>query len=110
PDTTSWAGFTGTDTPYARGDATGLWTGQALVVWGGFSFATGQYLRDGALFNPTTNAWTAMPTVGAPAALYSPPVWTGSEMILWGGSIENSTYTNTGARFDPLTNTWTPTD
>lgn len=35
-------------------------------------------------------------------------VWTGTEMIVWGGHDGNSLAKNTGARFDPVTNTWTP--
>src|SRR5262249_34932871 len=35
-------------------------------------------------------------------------VWTGSEMIVWGG-VRQSVSRNTGARYDPATDTWTPT-
>jgi N-acetylneuraminic acid mutarotase len=35
-------------------------------------------------------------------------VWTGSEMIVWGGHDGNSIAKNTGVRFNPVTNTWTP--
>ena len=46
----------------------------------------GSYLNDGGRYNPTANSWTALPTSGAPAARYShTAVWTGSEMIVWGG-------------------------
>ncbi len=36
-------------------------------------------------------------------------VWTGSEMIVWGGG-DRFNYFNTGGRYDPRTNSWTPTD
>ena len=35
-------------------------------------------------------------------------VWTGSEMIVWGG-IEFSLYLNTGGRYNPATDSWTAT-
>ncbi|WP_041068093.1 Kelch repeat-containing protein [Thiolapillus brandeum] len=35
-------------------------------------------------------------------------VWTGSEMIVWGGDDGSSTF-NTGGRYDPSTDTWTAT-
>ncbi|MEN3330682.1 MAG: hypothetical protein V7641_47, partial [Blastocatellia bacterium] len=35
-------------------------------------------------------------------------VWTGSEMIIWGGT-DNSTLYNTGARYNPSTSSWTAT-
>ena len=34
-------------------------------------------------------------------------VWTGSEMIIWGGY--NGAYLNTGGRYNPGTNSWTAT-
>src|SRR6476646_1800396 len=33
-------------------------------------------------------------------------VWTGTEMIIWGGN--DGSYLNTGGRFNPALNTWTP--
>ena len=35
-------------------------------------------------------------------------MWTGSEMIVWGG-YGNSGYLNTGGRYDPVTDSWTAT-
>ena len=35
-------------------------------------------------------------------------VWTGTEMIVWGGDIGN-VYRNTGGRYNPATDRWTPT-
>src|SRR5205814_8237852 len=35
-------------------------------------------------------------------------VWTGSEMIVWGG-YNGSNYFNTGGRYNPGTNSWTAT-
>ena len=34
-------------------------------------------------------------------------VWTGSEMIVWGGDLDN--FLNTGGRYDPGTDSWTST-
>ena len=35
-------------------------------------------------------------------------VWTGNEMIVWGG-LNNGGYLNTGGRYNPTTNSWTGT-
>ena len=35
-------------------------------------------------------------------------VWTGSEMIVWGGS-DDMNYLHTGGRYNPLTDSWMPT-
>jgi hypothetical protein len=48
-------------------------------------------LNDGGRYNPAANSWTAVPTTGAPAARdYHTAVWTGSEMIVWGGNGSGS--------------------
>ena len=55
-----------------------------MIVWGGYDGSS--YCNDGGRYNPVANTWTALPTTGAPAARYShTAVWTGSEMIVWGG-------------------------
>ena len=36
-------------------------------------------------------------------------VWTGNEMIVWGGEDENQSPLNTGGRYNPVTNTWSAT-
>ena len=34
-------------------------------------------------------------------------VWTGSEMIVWGGVSSEQSLANTGGRYDPVSDTWT---
>jgi len=49
-----------------------------------------------------------MSTTNAPSARSFPTaVWTGSEMIVWGGYADSIGYVNTGARYNPSTDTWT---
>jgi hypothetical protein len=53
-------------------------------------------------------SWSPLSTTGAPAAREShTAVWTGSEMIVWGGF--NGVDLDTGGRYDPLTDSWAPT-
>ena len=50
-----------------------------------------------------------MSTVNAPSARWNHKAfWTGSEMIVWGGT-DQTNYLRTGARYNPTTDTWTPT-
>ena len=37
-------------------------------------------------------------------------MWTGSEMIVWGGYGTQNFFLNTGGRYNPSTDSWTPTD
>ena len=48
-----------------------------------------------------------MTTTGAPAArsLHT-AVWTGSEMIVWGG-VNGAAHLNDGGRYNPAANSWT---
>ena len=49
-------------------------------------------------------AWAPTSTSGAPDARVShTAVWTGSKMIVWGGSAGSGSYLNTGADYDPPT-------
>src|SRR4029077_9391068 len=53
--------------------------------------------------------WTATSTINAPSRRnVHTAVWTGSEMIVWGG-IGNSVGLDTGGKYNPSTDTWTAT-
>jgi N-acetylneuraminic acid mutarotase len=55
------------------------------------------------------DTWTPTSLTNAPAArAYHTAVWTGSEMIIWGG-IDITSYLNTGGRYNPSTDSWTAT-
>jgi N-acetylneuraminic acid mutarotase len=55
------------------------------------------------------DTWTA--TSGPPDPRDShTAVWTGNEMITWGGETRNFHPLNTGARYSPATDTWIPTN
>ncbi len=58
------------------------------------------------------NMWTATTSASAPDARSGhTAIWTGSEMIIWGGAFLNNGWhnLNTGGRYDPTTDLWTPT-
>jgi uncharacterized protein (TIGR03437 family) len=78
-----------------------------MIVWSGFAGTLNTYSNTGGRYNPATDAWTATSTAGAPNSRRShTAVWTGSEMIIWGGDNNNDPYFNTGGRYSfapPLT-------
>ena len=56
-----------------------------MIIWGGLN-AFGGNFNTGGRYNPSTDSWTATRTSGAPVAReFHTAVWTGSEMIIWGG-------------------------
>src|SRR6266496_3698203 len=57
----------------------------------------------------TDDTWAATSTTNAPLPRqFHTAVWTGSEMIIWGG-FYNVGYVNTGGRYNPDTNSWAAT-
>ena len=55
------------------------------------------------------DTWAATSTANAPSARDDhTAVWTGSEMIVWGG-VMTCSYLNTGGRYNPSTDSWTAT-
>jgi len=85
PDT--WTNTSTAHAPLHRRSHTAVWTGTEMIVWGGCSdFFCNNPLNTGGRYNPTTDSWTATSTTNAPAARFDhTTVWTGSEMIVWGG-------------------------
>ena len=54
------------------------------------------------------DTWTATTTANAPEArFFHTAVWTGREMIIWGGFNFDFGNFNTGARYNPATGSWT---
>jgi hypothetical protein len=72
-----------------------------MIVWGGTSSAASfVYDATGGRYDPANNSWTALTNIGAPAARVNPNmVWSGSEMIIWGGS--NGSGLDAGGRYRP---------
>jgi hypothetical protein len=104
-----WRSTSTSSAPDARGLHTAVWTGSEMIIWGGLDTEgiTGHPLNDGARYDPATNTWTPIATTDAPEARYGhTAVWTGSEMIVWGGEGDSG-YLYTGGRYNPTTDSWT---
>jgi N-acetylneuraminic acid mutarotase len=58
----------------------------------------------------TDDTWTPTSLTDVPdGRYYYTTVWTGSEMIVWGG-YDRTSYFNTGGRYNPSTDSWTATN
>ena len=105
-----WTSTTLTGAPTARADHTAVQAGNFMIVWGGTT-GTNVVTNTGAVFQPSANTWSiATSTSGAPIArsLHS-AVWTGSQMIVWGGITPAGAYLPSGGRWQFSNNTWSPT-
>src|SRR5207249_3241650 len=103
PGTDSWTATSSTGAPAGREFHTAVWTGSQMIVWGGFG-GTG-YLNTGGRYcaqQPSPCAddtWTPTSVISAPdGRQLHTAIWTGSEMIVWGGY--SGSYLNTGGRYN----------
>ncbi len=110
PISASWRTTSLTGAPNARALHTAIWSGTEMIVWGGTETIIGgnTVVNDGARYNTVSDSWMPMSNTMAPSPrrLHS-VVWTGSEMMVWGGS-SNTDSLNTGARYDLNSDSWTP--
>ena len=69
------------------------------IFWGGHDYLYNVDFNDGGRYNPATGAWTPhQPGPDAPSPRISQGVWTGSELLVWGGDDFA-----TGGRYNPAT-------
>src|SRR5215472_864999 len=81
-----WTPTSTNNAPQARSDHTAVWTGSEMIIWGGEINISPFFTNTGGRYNPSTDSWTATSTTNAPEGRYFlTAVWTGSEMIVWGG-------------------------
>lgn len=105
----TWTATATLNAPTVRNSHTAIWTGDSMIIWGGFGNGNNP-LPSGSIYSPGTQTWTAIPTNLSGRYQHS-AIWTGSEMLIWGGNNATGppTYaTNDGARLNPVSLTWTP--
>lgn len=79
-----------------------------MVVWGGDrgtsgGVATDSLRSDGGRYAPT--GWRAMAASPLSARSFCTGVWTGTQMLVWGGQAATAA-TDDGAGYDPVADTW----
>jgi N-acetylneuraminic acid mutarotase len=114
PATDTWIATSTNGAPWGRTAHTAVWTGNEMIVWGGLVIASAQFpifiaLDSGGHYDPVSDQWTPTSTNNPPVARWDhTAVWTGHEMIVWGGESSTTNF-NTGARYAPgLRNPWAP--
>lgn len=121
PATNSWT--TLADGPAAIHGAA-VWTGANVILSGGYDYLT--YINDNNPYSPypvvrreesaaataytvATNTWGQPITPSLLSRHRHTAVWTGSEMIVWGGLSQGSPWAlDDGVRYQPASGTWTP--
>lgn len=97
-----------------RYDASAVWTGQELLIWGGESCAGAAcpndgapHLGDGAAYNVANDAWRKLADSPLPGREAAATVWTGTEMLVWGGTTGQMLLAD-GAAYNPAEDSWRP--
>ena len=111
PATDSWTAITTTAAPTARTGHSAVWTGSHMIVFGGSNAeipgSPDNLLADGAAYDPAANAWTPLPALGAPAArFHHDSVWTGTELLVFGGEAVGGQALNSGGAYHPANGVW----
>ncbi|MDQ6760146.1 MAG: dockerin type I domain-containing protein [Acidobacteriota bacterium] len=109
----TWTAATTVNAPEVRHVRPGaaVWTGSEMILWGGTnSNGALNNLNTGGRYTPSTDSWTDTTVANAPLGRGGhTTVWTGREVIVWGGANYPTGDLNTGGRYNPATNTWTAT-
>jgi N-acetylneuraminic acid mutarotase len=113
PITDSWTPTNEQDAPIGKENSTAVWTGTEMILFGGerqdqdLSCQAGEFA-----YAPATDSWRTLPSPPINGCRHDhTAVWTGTEMIVWGGWFNDTVggplaYAD-GARYDPSANEWT---
>jgi len=74
------------------------WTGSRWLLYGGK--VGGTAYADGMMYSPSSNTWEEIPADFARRSEIAGAVWTGRELLVWGGPLA------VGRRFNPQNGTW----
>lgn len=117
-----WSVISTSNIPAARLNAMYCAADTTLILWGGAA-ANGAYYSNGGIYNPATDTWTTIASTSPLSNIQGREgacaVWTGTQLIVWGGFRKASavssttnctgvnytsyTYKNDGFRYTPAT-------
>ena len=115
----AWLPMSHENLPHRHHGYSLIWTGREILLFGGHledEYGDGQeYFDSVSRYDPVADRWTETPVDWQAAdSTWGPPprdghaaVWTGTEMIIWGGSREYWYVEDLpGGRFNPETGRW----
>ena len=75
-------------------------------MWSGEAGSESNVPPSGAAFDPATGGGARSPTRRSAVEPRRPAVWTGDEMLVWGGSFTDPDDDRPGLAYDPAADTW----
>ena len=93
---------------------TAVWTGREILYWGGADQARdaeGPVRSSGVAYNPRDKTWRPLAASPLHARAQHEAIWTGREMIVWGGieyavNQDSTIHHPSAAAYDPANDTW----
>jgi hypothetical protein len=113
-----WRPLPTKDSPSGRRDGVMCSTGKKVLLWGGHQLGGGfigerervlprTALNEVVAFYPADQQWQALPSRDAPSARWKcSSVWTGNEMIVWGGRFGFGPTCTSGYAYNPESGQW----
>src|SRR4029077_18079824 len=81
-----------------------------MMVWGVYSSVVEPPLNTGGRYNPGMDTWTATSIANVPVGrTYHTAIWSGSEMIVWGGYGGGVVFLNSGGKYCAQSSAPSPT-
>jgi hypothetical protein len=77
-----------------------------MVVWGGAPDLDSDPLTDGAAYDPAAGTWRPVPAAPLSPRYDATALWTGHEMVIFGGTSTDGDILADGAAWDPVANRW----
>ena len=103
PESDSWRAISATSAPVGRFGHAAVWTGQEMIVWGGRLPGFQGDTATGGRYDAESDTWRVTTGEHAPfRRAFHAAVWTGREMIIWGGGQPYQP----GGRYDPVSDSW----
>ena len=102
----TWKPMKNSNAPKARTDFGTVWTGTEMLIWGGVDKASGELFTDGKRYNPSNEKWNNISETNKPQTSTGfSVIWTGAEMIVWGGKSATNLLNN-GFKYNPISDSW----
>ena len=83
--------------------STFVWTGSTVLVWGYENHGTDTFSGHHRLlsYDPRTKKWTRLADPPIDRLIQAHPIWTGHELIVWGGNFNGENAPGAGCRVRP---------
>lgn len=87
-----------------------VWTGTEMIIFGGLTIVNfdAAAVNSPRAYNPATDSWRTLPDPPFAPRLNAKGVWTGTELVVFGGLDAEFRPQGGGARYNPAMNAWVP--